>query len=252
MSGKASHSPAEYGEHNVVWTPEHVRRLWHYYSQNSASQGLYFSYQVGKIVLSQVERSVKLRKARNVLDYGCGPGHLIAELLRISRDGQKCFGLDFSSESVTEVEQRYSSHERYGGSICVKELPSPFQDSSMDLVFALEVVEHLNDDQLQEMTREVYRLLTPGGYIVITTPNREKLEEDETVCPECGCIFHRWQHVRMWSALSLCRYMEGSGFSTARVLETNFASKFQRILKYLLKVRPDYKRNLLYVGEKRD
>ena len=251
MVEKLSHSPAEYAEHNVVWTPEHVSRLWHYYSQNSANQGLYFSYQAGKAVLSQVERSVRLRKTRNVLDYGCGPGYLIAELLKISRDGQKCFGIDFSRESVAEVEQRYSSHERYGGAVWVKELPSPFQDSSMDLVFALEVVEHLSDDQLQEMMKEVYRLLTPGGYIVITTPNRERLEEDATVCPECGCIFHRWQHVRTWSAPSLSRYMEESGFSTARVLETNFASRFQRIMKYILKLRPIYNKNLLYVGKKR-
>jgi len=239
-----------YVPHNVVWTPEHIRRLWHYYSQNSATQGLYFSYQAGKAVLSQVEWSVKLRKTRNVLDYGCGPGHFISELLRISRDGQKCFGLDFSRESVDEVKQKYSSHERYGGAEWVKELPSPFQDTSMDLVFALEVVEHLSDDQLQGMMREVYRLLTPGGYIVITTPNREKLEEEETLCPECGCVFHRWQHVRTWSALSLARYMGGYGFSAVRVLETNFASRFQRIMKYLLKLRPAYKRNLLYVGKK--
>ena len=250
VSEKGPHEP-EYAGHDVVWTSEHVRRLWHYYTQNPSSQGLYFSYQAGKAVLSQVERCVKLPKMRNVLDYGCGPGYLIAELLRTLRHSQKCFGLDFSRESVDAVDRKYSSDERYGGAVWVKELPSPFRDSSMDLVFALEVVEHLSDERLKEMTEEICRLLTPGGYIVITTPNRENLQVDETMCPECGCVFHRWQHVRTWSAMSLSQYMEKSGFSTARVLETNFATKFQKIMKYLLKARPDYKRNLLYVGQKR-
>lgn len=246
------HHPSQaYAEHDVKWTPEHIRRLWRYYSRNPSSQERYFSYQAGRLVISQVGRGVKLTEKRNILDYGCGPGYLIAELLRIVRNGQKCFGLDFSRESVAEVDRRCSSHERYGGAIWVKELPSLFQDRSMDLVFALEVVEHLSDEQLEGMVGEIHRLLAPGGHIVITTPNREKLEEDETICPECGCIFHRWQHVRTWSARSLFRYMEQSGFATTRLLETNFASKFQRMMKYLLKVRPGYRRNLLYVGEKR-
>lgn len=45
----------------------------------------------------------------------------------------------------------------------------PLQDSSAQLVFALEIVEHLTSPF--HLMTEAYRLLKPGGHVVITTPN---------------------------------------------------------------------------------
>lgn len=45
----------------------------------------------------------------------------------------------------------------------------PLPDSSSQLVFALEIVEHLTSPF--HLMTEAYRLLKPGGHVVITTPN---------------------------------------------------------------------------------
>lgn len=45
----------------------------------------------------------------------------------------------------------------------------PFEDSSFDLIWCSEVIEHLNDPT--HFRAEAMRLLKPGGKLVLTTPN---------------------------------------------------------------------------------
>ncbi|MFO7984548.1 MAG: class I SAM-dependent methyltransferase [Desulfatiglandaceae bacterium] len=240
----------EYFPHQLGWTDEKISNLWNYYSGNKAHQKQYFSYQAGDIILNQIERYIQFDKMSAILDYGCGPGFLMEKLLNRLQGPQKCYGLDFSRESAGFVEEKYKGNPNYGTTVWVEKLPSPYEDRSMDLITALEVVEHLNDGQLSQMCQEGYRLLKPGGYVLLTTPNREDLEQSKTICPECGAIFHRWQHVRTWSAGSLSAYMKKSGFKTIGIHETNFAVKFQRLLKYVLKFFPQKQTALLYMGMK--
>jgi len=47
--------------------------------------------------------------------------------------------------------------------------PLPFRPESFDLIVAGELIEHLIDQE--SFLRECYRLLRPGGRLVLTTPN---------------------------------------------------------------------------------
>lgn len=49
----------------------------------------------------------------------------------------------------------------------------PFQSESFDVVVASHVLEHLADTDL--FVREIYRVLVPGGYVVVATPNLSAL-----------------------------------------------------------------------------
>lgn len=236
--------------HQMKWTDKRISRLWHYYSVSNAYDKQYFSYQAGNIILKEIGRYIPFKNICTILDYGCGPGFLMEKLVRRLTGLQKCYGLDFSKEAVSMAERKCTGNPHYGKAVWVEKLPSSYKDASMDVVISLEVIEHLDDSRLDVSIDEINRLLKPGGYVALTTPNRENLEESKTICPECGAIFHRWQHVRTWTAGSLCTYMERAGFKTITILEKNFASKFQTILKYLLKRFPEKRDRLLYIGRK--
>jgi hypothetical protein len=75
-------------------------------------------------------------------------------------------------------------------------------------------VEHLLDDELRPLIAEVRRSLRPDGSVVVVAPNEEKLQIGETVCPDCGCMFRRLQHVRSWTAGGLAAFMSECGFET--------------------------------------
>jgi ubiquinone/menaquinone biosynthesis C-methylase UbiE len=47
--------------------------------------------------------------------------------------------------------------------------PLPYPDQSFDLVTATEVVEHLENPRF--FIREIARILKPGGYVILSTPN---------------------------------------------------------------------------------
>src|SRR5664279_3946205 len=46
----------------------------------------------------------------------------------------------------------------------------PFEDNFFDVVTLLAVVEHLELSELQLLFTEIFRILKPGGRVIITTP----------------------------------------------------------------------------------
>jgi len=188
--------------HDVVWTPGRVQRFWDYYSSNSALEDTYFTKLVGRNLIEVVARRIPIGSA---LDLGCGRGDLIGYLLEKHEAG----GSDQSPESAATVNRRFEGHSRFRGvSVGTQSLP----DSSVDTVFIVEVVEHLDDATLKVVLSEARRLLKPGGHVVLTTPNAENLEQSKVICPECGCVFHKMQHVRSWTPQSLTDYVSRLGF----------------------------------------
>jgi SAM-dependent methyltransferase len=51
----------------------------------------------------------------------------------------------------------------------------PFRAGMFDCVTAFDVIEHLPRDSAMLMLRETHRTLVPGGWVVVTTPNRRSL-----------------------------------------------------------------------------
>lgn len=52
--------------------------------------------------------------------------------------------------------------------------PFPWADESVDIVVALEIVEHLEDPF--GFLREISRVLGPGGHVILSTPNEHNLQ----------------------------------------------------------------------------
>jgi len=235
--------------HEIKWTNQKIARLWNYYSKN-LDQKSYFSFHSGKYILDYIKSQIRLKEMKSILDFGCGPGYLLNNLIKFSR--KKVYGLDFSKESIEQVDTKFKANKNFGGAVNVERLPSSFGDSSMDLVISVEVIEHLADTELFATLKEIYRVLKPKGYIVITTPNSENIQKDKTICPDCGCIFNRWQHIRSWDKFTLKEMAEKFGFSTMHVSETVFGSLPKRLYYFynkLLKKDFTYP-HLVYIGRK--
>jgi ubiquinone/menaquinone biosynthesis C-methylase UbiE len=105
-----------------------------------------------------------------VLDLGCGRGEIVRHVARLGADS---YGIDYSRVSV-EMTRRVMANEPGKHGVARSDAKAlPFSDASFDRVLMFDVVEHLHPWELDTCLREVYRVLKPGGQIIVhTAPNR--------------------------------------------------------------------------------
>ena len=94
-----------------------------------------------------------------ILDVGCGTG---ANLFMLSELGE-AEGVDISAQAITFCQARGLSNVRLGAA---EDLP--YGDDQFDLVTALDVLEHLDDDV--GALREMRRVIRPGGRLLLFVP----------------------------------------------------------------------------------
>ena len=163
--------------------------------------------------------------------------------------------MDFSEESAFYAKDKYSKYNEFLDSMHIENLPTPLQENSADIIFLMEVIEHLSDDYLSTTLIEVKRLLKPGGALIITTPNDENLQMSNNFCPECGAIYHRWQHVRTLNPNTIREILEEYDFTDIKTYEKTFITIeniFIRILRsiYNFIKTPKYN-NLICIANKK-
>ncbi|MDH3654057.1 MAG: class I SAM-dependent methyltransferase [Myxococcales bacterium] len=207
-------NPLDVGRYRALaWTDEHVRRFWEYESQFPEN---YFSYGYRDRLVPRLRGMLTGKK--RVLDFGCGGGFLIPALSRVAGE---VYGVDFSPTSIELTRERSASISNFRGAY------SPIEALDMGLKFdgilAVEVIEHLSDEQLAGTMDIIKRMLEPGGVIVFTTPNDEDLSASRLYCPNCDHVFHRWQHVRSWDVKTLRAFLEDHGFRDVKTWTTDFS-----------------------------
>ena len=233
--------------HELVWTQENVARFWEYYSTFKAVEDDYFSKQMGDTVIRFVKRYIPLKG--NILDYGCGPGFLIEKLLQ---DGRSCWGLDSVESNIRIIKSKFDGHPHFMGAFHAHKLPTAIPNGMFDTVFLIETIEHLLQDDLPIILKELYRITKAGGNLIITTPNNENLDASKVICPNCSSIFHLMQHVNSWTTNSLSNLMTEAGFRKIICTSTTFRPRtiwgyYKNITDVITRHSPQ---NLIYIGEK--
>ena len=200
------------------WTPEHVRRLWDWYSSNPQVQSLYFTHMVGDGIAGFLDATGRLKG--KALDYGCGNGYLLGHLLA---RGLECNGVDLSAQSVASVNASFKQHPRWKGAATLEGVGTPYPDGHFDVITCVETFEHLPGSQLNAVLKEMRRVLKADGLLLVTTPASEKLEDNSIYCPFCDSSFHKWQHFRSFSPQSMSALLADNGFSVALCRAMDFA-----------------------------
>lgn len=110
-------------------------------------------------------RSIRPLAGKSALDIGCGAGLVCEPLARL---GAEVTGVDAAADNVAAASAHAESAGldiRYmAGEVATLDI------GTFDLVTALEVVEHVADKRA--FLADVADRLSPGGLLVISTPNR--------------------------------------------------------------------------------
>ena len=149
-----------------------------------------------------------------LLDFGSGRGRLLDQLSGLKFD--KMTGADLMGRPV--------------------ELPAainwiqadlnqqlPLEKESFDVIIAIEVIEHLENPRA--MMRELYRLLRPGGQLIISTPNNESFRSLLSLIYRGHFVSFLERdypaHITALTAMDLTRIMDENNFSNPEFYFTN-------------------------------
>jgi len=110
-----------------------------------------------------LEKTQVLQKEFKFLEIGSGTGGLLHFLLQQGYDIQ---GVEINPEVIQKSRALYGKLPLF----LIDSVLLPFPNEAFDVVMSFDVFEHIPDSDGH--LREVYRVLKPGGYYLLQTPNK--------------------------------------------------------------------------------
>lgn len=172
---------------------------------------------------------IPFRGGGRILDVGCGPG----KVMRVLRDrGWDVYGVDFSAVAIEHARVRLGLNV-----ICGDLLQAHYKDDFFDVVMFNHSLEHMYDPL--EILRETYRILKPGGLLLVTVPNAASFE---------AWLFGRWwvhwdvpRHLYHFTTETMSRLVEKAGFRVTNIRggvgTSFFLGSLDYVCKHVLKTR---------------
>ncbi len=181
----------------------------------------YFRYHYYRFL--ETLRFAPPRPGMRVLDVGVVPGHLA---LCYRQLGAEVVGLNITPNPgwPPGVMERL---RRAGVTVVAADVarkPLPFADSSFDLLLFTEILEHFQWHPAPAL-RECLRVLRPGGFLVLTTPNSAELGLRVRALLGKGCyppldLFYgespEWRHHREYTLSEVKALLSHVGFQVLR------------------------------------
>jgi SAM-dependent methyltransferase len=150
----------------------------------------------------------------DILDCGCGTGHNLTLLKKYGA----AYGIDLTWAGLQYARSR---GERRVARATASRLPFPA--ARFGLVTSFDVLYSLPDEVERDAIAEMFRVLMPGGTLIVNVAALELLRGNHSVLSA---------EIRRYSRADLTRRLEAAGFRVTRASYTNFS-----ILPMLLAVR---------------
>jgi O-antigen chain-terminating methyltransferase len=181
-----------------------------------------------KVYLPIVEPLKTIYPDSLVIDVGCGRGEWL-ELLK--GNGWRALGVDANSNMIGLCKELglnavLGDAIRYLGTV---------KSASVSVISGFHIAEHLPFDLLVELMKESYRVLLPGGILILETPNPENYKVGALT------FYIDPTHLNLLPPSLLQFLAEDSGFSKSVILRLNGPKQpFSPDVLWALFANPDY------------
>jgi ubiquinone/menaquinone biosynthesis C-methylase UbiE len=168
---------------------------------------------------------------KTVVDLGCGDGQWSIEIS--NHHNPKLIGIDYNDLRLERYKQHIPGAEAKFGSC----LEIPLDDNTADVVMFHQVLEHI--PQPVDALKEVYRVLKPGGWLMLSVPNEGTWLKQQ--------VQYRWlephalkstDHVNFFTASSLRNILRNNGFKVKKLDTVGFYFPHNGISRRLITHKP--------------
>ena len=167
----------------------------------------------------------RLGRVPRVLDIGCGEGHFAAALLRA---GAEVVAADVAAEPLRRAR---SHHPELDLRLVESEAPLPLEETSFDVVWAGETIEHVADTA--QWLSELRRVLRSGGLLLLSTPDHGPLSRLWIGLSRTAfqtCFDPRADHLRFYTRQLLAELLADFGFADVAVKNAGGLPLARRVL----------------------
>ncbi|HYM82289.1 MAG TPA: methyltransferase domain-containing protein [Candidatus Limnocylindria bacterium] len=195
-TGDAAAIPGSY-QHVALTRGPRTQRYWH------------------RAKLELVDWLFPIRPGEKVLDVGAGSG-VFAD--RMAALGADVTAIDANPDAVAYARQTFGRPGLAFQHGLLDELGLP--EASFDKATCLEVVEHAYIEQVSVLLGDLFRILKPGGKLLVTTPNFRGLWPIvEWTVDRLGVVakMDADQHVTHFHRSRLARILREAGFEVERM-----------------------------------
>lgn len=187
-----------------------------------------------RIVRSHVPKERKCR----ILDLACGAGGMLLTLKEMGYTDIR--GVDLSEEMISLANANNVAEAELGD---IFEFLQRSEEGAYDVIFAMDVMEHLTRDQLFRLTKEISRVLSPSGRLVIHAPNAEGVFGSKVRYADLT-------HELAFTEKSISQLLKVAGFRSVLVFEDRpVPSGLIRMLRWLIWVLGTLPIRVLHAAE---
>jgi ubiquinone biosynthesis O-methyltransferase len=174
--------------------------------------------------LKLIEEIVPYGNGRLALDVGCGPG-FFSKLL--AKRGWVVTGVDTDESNLVSA-KRYAAETHLGDAV---EVLANLAANRYDLVIAFEIIEHMPKARGELLLKQINRLLSPNGQLLISTANRYSLEGLGGYYWSERIRGERWTawdvtHVYIYTSPEILRLLKSCGFAIKLVTGYYYGGRF--------------------------
>ena len=109
----------------------------------------------------------------------------------------------------------------------------PFEDNSVEKLVCISAINYFKYERAREIIQEVYRVLKPGGKLVMLTPNLESL--GHKLFNDFWLGLDPPRHLFLFTEKTLLDLTKRSGFKRVKVASTARVGRFNCLISYNLK-----------------
>lgn len=164
-----------------------------------------------KKLVKELLKNHFLGERPKILDVGCGTGMIIESLGEIA----EMWGVDKENEAIKICKKRGVKNVLKGSAENL-----PFKEGVFDVITALDVLEHTNDEK---SLREFYRVLKPKGKLILTVP-------------AYPWMWSKWDevlgHKRRYTERDLIEILNKNGF---RIIKSSYLYSFLLLPAYAIR-----------------
>jgi SAM-dependent methyltransferase len=141
----------------------------------------------------------KMRAIHNI-----APDEKLAQILEVGGGQSGLTALLYPQSQITNIDlnsqyaQAPCNQQKNVKFVCGDATDLPFENQSFDAVTMFDLLEHVPDDQ--KAISEAWRVLRPGGFLLISTPNENwrfpYYQFMQSICPSDAEVMAEWGHVR--------------------------------------------------------